>query len=161
MDEAHEKLSGAEPGDPPQVADIHMPITPSDDGKAVRVDDPAVKRLIPKLNREQAAVIRLLKGSLRSMLRTGAVLAEAEGILGCAFPHWVQTKLPLTTTEAAFLVRLCQAKSGINEKDLSPTQEVKLTRLVELLEEFFGSWHKGDVADKPLLEIERSTQLAH
>ena len=123
-----------------------MPIPANEGGKAAGVNDPAVRRLIPEINRQQVAVIRLLKGSLAAMLRAGASLAEARGILGSAFPHWVQTKLPLTTAEADLLVRFFVAESGIREKDLSPTREMKLSRLVELLEEFVGMWHSDDLA---------------
>ena len=136
---------------------MHVPIPPIGGGNAAGVDDPAVKRLIPEINRQQVAVIRLLKGSLTAMLRAGAALAEARGLLGSAFPHWVRMKLPLTTAEADLLVRLSVAKSGINEKDLSPTQEVKLEHLVKLLEEFVGMWHSDDLADSPLKSAERDS----
>ena len=155
MEQTHEGLITVEPDSPQRGACVHMPVLEIGGSNAAGVDDPVAKRLIPKINREQAAVIRLVKGSLRAMLRTGAALAEAQGILGSAFPHWVQTRLPLTVAEADFLVRLSVAKSGIDEKELSPTREVKLARLVELFEELTGMWHNDDPADKPLLEVKR------
>ena len=155
MEQTHEGLISVEPDYPQREESIRMPVPPISDNNAADVDDPAVKRLIRKINREHCAVIRLLKGSLTAMLRAGAALAEARGILGSTFPHWVQTKLPLTTAEADLLVRFFVAESGIREKDLSPTREMKLSRLVELLEELVGMWHNDDLADKLLDTAER------
>ena len=161
MDHTRAGQITVEPDNPQGGTGVHTPVLEIGGGNAAGVEDPAAKRLIPKINREQAAIIRLLKGSLRAMLRTGAALAEAQGVLGSAFPNWVQTRLPLTVTEADFLVRLSVAKSKIDEKELSPTREVKLARLAELLEELADVWHSNDPADKRLLEVARPGQPAN
>jgi len=133
----------------------HTPAMPIrvDGGNTASIGDGSARRMIPKINRQQAAAIRLLKESLRAMLRTGGTLQEAREILGSAFPHWVQTKLPLTVAEADLLIRLATAESGIREKDLSPTQDVKLTRLVEVFQRLVGIW----CTDAPMQSPRKTT----
>ena len=130
MEEVHERAATIEPGHDRQQGSIDMPISPTGNDNVTRVEDSAVRRLVRRINQEHAAVVRLLKASLRAILKGGASLSEGQALLGSAFPHWVQTKLSLTTAEAGFLLRSSLANSGISEEDLLPTREVKLARLV-------------------------------
>ena len=150
MEQTQEVLTVLEPDHPRREMGIQMAIPPTGCHNDTDVDNLVVKRLVFKINRQHAAAIRMLKGSLTAMARTGEALVEAQANLGGAYPHWVQTKLPLSRAEADFLACLCSAKSGINEKDLSPTRDVKLPRLVELLEELVSMWHSRDLADETL-----------
>ena len=112
-------------------------------------DHLAVKRLTPRLNRQRVEAIRLLKGSLVAMLRTGRTLAEARDLLGNGFAHWVQTELPLSTAEADFFTHLFVAKLGTSEKELLPDRELNLARLFDVLGDVVAMWHSAALAAKP------------
>ena len=157
MEQMHEGLILAEPGYPQQEKSIHMPMPSNNGDNAAEIDDPVVKQLIPKINRQHAAAIRMLKGSLRAMARTGEALVAAQANLGASYPHWVQLKLSLTKAEADFLICLSAAESGINEKDLSPAREVKLARLVELLGELVTMWHSQVLTDETFENAKRDS----
>jgi len=157
MEQMQEGLITVEQNDLQQGRSAILPVPPIGGVSATGADDLEIKQLTPKINRQQAAAIRMLKGSLRAMLRTGMALTEVQGILGSEFPHWVRTKLSLTPAEADFIVRFSSAKSGLNEEDLTPIQEVKLSRLLEILEQFVGMWQDDNLAGRPTETAERAS----
>ena len=114
MEETHERPLTVEPDDPRHGGPIQLPTIGGD--VAANADYPVINHLTLKINREHAAVVRLVKGLLRATLRVGGALDEAQGVLGSGFPDWIRTKLPFTEAEAGFLIRVSGARLRINER---------------------------------------------
>ena len=118
-------------------------------GDSAEVADLAIKRSVSGINRQHLASIRLLKGSLRAVVRTGEALIDAQANLGSAFPNWVQTQLPFTPAEADFFICMAKTGSAISEKDVLPEREVKLPQLIGLFDTLVRMWRSHESASTP------------